>query len=97
MDIEKLAKMLDGLGHPLRLKIVGLLARENRAMYLNEIANGLGINRALAKVHLKKLEAAGIVKSKVVLDEERGKALRFYELVPFDLHLSPEILEEVVE
>jgi len=97
MNAEELAKILDGLGHPLRLKIVSLLARENRAMYLNEIANGLGINRALAKVHLKKLETAGIVKSKVVLDEERGKALRFYELVPFDLHLSPEILREVIE
>ncbi|WP_251948598.1 ArsR/SmtB family transcription factor [Thermococcus argininiproducens] len=96
-DIERLAKKLDALGHPLRLRIVSLLARENRAMYLNEIANALEINRALAKVHLKKLKAAGIVKSKVVLDEERGKALRFYELVPFDLHLSPDILKEVVE
>ena len=97
MNAEELAKMLDGLGHPLRLKIVALLARENRVMYLNEIANSLGINRALAKVHLKKLEAAGIVKSKVVLDEERGKALRFYELVPFNIHLSPDVLKEVVE
>lgn len=97
MNTEKLAKMLDGLGHPLRVKIVALLARENRAMYLNEIANGLGISRALAKVHLKKLEAAGIVKSKVILDEEKGKALRFYELMPFEIHLSPEILKEVVE
>ncbi|NJE26899.1 ArsR family transcriptional regulator [Thermococcus sp. MV5] len=97
MNTEELAKMLDGLGHPLRLEIVALLAKEKRAMYLNEIANALGINRALAKVHLKKLEAAGIVKSKVVLDEERGKALRFYELVPFDFHLSPEMLKEVVE
>ena len=97
MDAEELARILNGLGHPLRLRIVALLARENRAMYLNEIANGLGINRALAKVHLKKLEAAGVVKSRVVLDKDRGKALRFYELVPFDVHISPDILKEVVE
>jgi predicted transcriptional regulator len=97
MSAEELARVLNGLGHPVRLRIVALLARENRPMYLNEIANGLGINRALAKVHLKKLEAAGIVRSKIVLDEERGKALRFYELLLFDVHISPDTLKEVVE
>jgi len=66
-------------------------------MYLNELATALGINRALAKIHLKKLEAAGIVKSKIILDEERGRALRFYELLPFDIHLSPKILKEMIK
>ncbi|MDK2914205.1 MAG: hypothetical protein PWQ79_1120 [Thermococcaceae archaeon] len=96
MDVEELARILDGLGHPLRLKIVGVLAKENRPMYLNEIAIALGISRALAKIHLKKLEKAGIVKSRVVIDEKRGMALRFYELVPFDVRISPDILKEVV-
>jgi len=92
MDVEELAKLLDGLGHPLRLRIVALLAGERRPMYLNEIARSLGISRGLAKIHLKKLEKAEIVRSRLVVDEERGKALRFYELVPFSVCISPESL-----
>ncbi|WP_346765881.1 winged helix-turn-helix domain-containing protein [Thermococcus sp. 9N3] len=90
MRLEEIAKLLDGLGHPLRLRIVALLAEEGRPMYLNEIARSLGVSRGLAKIHLKKLEKAGIVKSRLVIDEEKGKALRFYELLPFELHVSPE-------
>ncbi len=90
MGLEEIAKLLDGLGHPLRLRIVALLAEEGRPMYLNEIARSLRVSRGLAKIHLKKLEKAGIVKSRLVIDEEKGKALRFYELLPFELHVSPE-------
>lgn len=91
-DIEEVAKKLDALGHPIRLRIVMLLAKESRAMYLNEIAKRLDITRALAKVHLKKLEAAGIVKSKIILVEGEARALRYYELQDFEIHLSPKIL-----
>ena len=63
-------------------------------MYLNQIAKSLGINRALAKIHLKKLERGGIVKSRVVLVEGEALALRYYELQNFDLHVSPEILKK---
>jgi len=90
MGLEEIAKLLNGLGHPLRLRIVALLAEEGRPMYLNEIARSLGVSRGLAKIHLKKLERAGLVKSRLVIDEERGKALRFYELQPFELYVTPE-------
>jgi ArsR family transcriptional regulator len=93
--INELAKKLDALGHPLRLRIVATLA--NGKMYLNEIANKLGVNRALAKVHLKKLEKASIVKSRIVVAEGEAKALRYYELVPFDIHVSPQTLHKEVE
>jgi predicted ArsR family transcriptional regulator len=66
-------------------------------MYLNEIANRLEINRALAKIHLKKLEYAGIVNSRVVLVEGEAKALRYYKLQDFDLHISPKIFKKEVE
>ncbi|WP_010477513.1 ArsR/SmtB family transcription factor [Thermococcus zilligii] len=92
MDVEELAKLFDGLAHPLRLGIVALLSRERRPIYLNEIAKELGISRGLAKIHLRKLEKAGIVKSRLVIDEEKGKALRFYELIPFSVFVSPESL-----
>jgi predicted transcriptional regulator len=93
--VEDLAKTLDALGHPLRLRIVALLA--GGELYLNEIANKLGINRALAKVHLKKLERAGLVKSRIELVEGEAKALRYYKLQPFEIHVSPQILKKEVE
>ncbi|MET1159516.1 MAG: ArsR family transcriptional regulator [Thermoprotei archaeon] len=94
IDVEKLAEKLDGLAHPIRLRIVYLLAREGRSMYLSEIASRLGISRALAKIHLKKLEKAGIVKSSVYLLEEEARALRFYKLVDFHIEISPKKLVE---
>ena len=66
-------------------------------MYLNEIANKLCVNRALAKVHLKKLERAGIVVSRIELVEGEAKALRYYELKNFDIHVSPQTLKREVE
>ena len=93
--IDELARTLDALGHPLRLKIIALLA--DGELYLNEIANKLCINRALAKVHLKKLERAGIVVSRIELVEGEAKALRYYKLQMFDIHVSPQILKKEVE
>jgi len=94
-ELNELAKTLDALGHPLRLKIIALLA--GGEMYLNEIANKLCVNRALAKVHLKKLERAGIVKSRIELVEGEAKALRYYKLQQFEIHVSPQILRKEVE
>lgn len=93
--LEDLANTLDSLGHPLRLKILALMAGEEGEMYLSEIANRLGINRALAKIHLNKLEKAGLVKSRVVLVEGEAKALRYYQLCDFEIRVSPHILREV--
>ncbi len=68
------------------------LCKKEREMYLNKIANTLGVDRALAKIHLKKLEKAGIVTT-----EDEAKAFRYYELVLFDIHVSPQILKKEVE
>jgi DNA-binding transcriptional ArsR family regulator len=92
-EIEKLAKKLDALSHPLRLEIVALLVRGE--MYLSEIANHLGVSRALTKIHLKKLEKAGLVKSRIVLVEGEARALRYYILQDFDIHLTPKLIGKV--
>lgn len=92
-EIEKLAKKLDALSHPLRLKIVALLT--GGEMYLSEIANHLGVSRALTKIHLKKLEKTGLVRSKIVLVEGEARALRYYNLQDFDIHLTPKLLAEM--
>jgi predicted transcriptional regulator len=93
--INELANTLDALGHPLRLRIVAVLA--SKEMYLNEIAISLGVSRALAKVHLKKLERAGLVRSRVELVEGEAKALRYYKLQGFDVHISPQTIRKEVE
>jgi len=54
----------------------------------------VGVSRALAKVHLKKLREAGIVETRVVTLKDEAKALRYYKLRPFNIHLSPETLKE---
>ena len=92
--IKSISGKMKALAHPMRLKIVILLAKEGEDMYLNQIANKLEINRALAKIHLKKLERGGIVKSRVVLVEGEARALRYYKLQDFDIHVSPEILKK---
>ena len=95
--IDELAKKLDALGHPLRIRIIATLATKSQEMYLNEIANTVGVSRALAKVHLKKLEKAGLAKTRVALAEGEAKALRYYGLRDFDIHVSPQILRKEVE
>ena len=92
--VELLSGKLKTLAHPVRLRIVTLLAKENEEMYLNQIAKNLEINRALAKIHLNKLERGGIVRSRVVLVEGEARALRYYKLQDFDIHVSPEILKK---
>jgi len=94
--LDELGDKLHALSHPIRMKIILLLVKEQKDMYLNEIANNLEINRALAKIHLKKLEHAGIVKSWVVLVKGEARALRYYRLLDFDIHITPELLEREV-
>ncbi len=95
--LEEIAGILDGLAHPIRLRIVALLWKFGD-MYLAEIAERLGISRALAKVHLKKLESSGIVESKVVLEEGKAVARRYYRLKwKSTLIISPEIISSIVE
>ena len=89
-----MAKVLSALGHEVRLRILSLLA-DGRERYLSEIAEEMGISRALAKVHLKVLERAGLVESKLKLDQERGKALRYYKAKELRIELSLESLSEV--
>jgi len=50
----------------LRLRIVALLYMRGE-MYLPKMASGLGASRALTKIHLKKLESAGIVRSAIAV------------------------------
>ena len=91
-DFEELAAKLKALGHPTRLAIIKALAYGEQ--YLSEIAKRVGISRALAKVHLMKLREAGLVDTKVVTLEDEARALRYYKLRDFEIHLSSKDLKE---
>lgn len=91
MEDERLVQVLSALGHIYRLKIVTALTEEEK--YLSEIAKEVGISRALANIHLKKLIEADLVTTRVVLLEDEARALRYYKLNDFHVELSPEELK----
>ena len=92
MEIEELASKLKALGHISRLQILSSLTEGES--YLSGIAKDVGISRALAKVHLKKLREAGLVETRVVTLEDEARALRYYKLRDFHIEISPEVLRK---
>jgi predicted transcriptional regulator len=86
MTGDALLRVLATLANPHRLQVVAALAH-NRD-YVSRLARRLGISRALLQVHLRKLEAAGLVSSTIEVSED-GKAMKFYEVTPFVLRLTP--------
>jgi len=84
-----LLEALSALANPHRLQIITALVNETN--YVSQLAREIGISRPLLIMHLKKLEDAGLVKSRLELSGE-GKAMRYYEVVNFDLHVTPEFI-----
>ena len=87
MTGDALLQTLSTLANPHRLRVVAALAEERN--YVSRLARDLGISRALLQVHLRKLEAAGLVSASVEVSPD-GKAMKFYEVAPFALDLTPE-------
>jgi len=89
---EELLKVLAALGNPHRLRIVAAL-HEGRN-YVSRLAREIGMSRPLLHMHLQRLEAAGLITGSLELSED-GKAMKFYEVVPFRYELTPGLIEEV--
>jgi len=87
MTGDELVRVLATLANPHRLRVVAALATERN--YVSQLARELDISRALLQVHLRKLEAAGLVSAAIEVSED-GKAMKFYEVTPFALELTPE-------
>ncbi len=83
---DELLRALATLANPHRLRVVAALAGQRN--YVSQLARELGISRALLQVHLRKLQAAGLVSAVVEVSED-GKAMKFYEVTPFSIHLTP--------
>ncbi len=86
--------MLEALANPHRLRIIALL--KDRRIHVSQLAREAKISRPLLYMHLKRLEAAGLVTSKLELAED-GKAMNYYEVIPFTIHLNPESIAEAVK
>lgn len=90
MTGDELLRVLGTLANPHRLRVVAALTEERN--YVSQLARELGISRALLQMHLRKLEAAGLVSADVEVSAD-GKAMKFYEVTPFAVLLTPEVIE----
>lgn len=54
------------------------------------------MSRPLLHMHLKKLEAAGLVVGSLELSED-GKAMRYFEPVDFTIELTPNRIAEAAQ
>ena len=89
MTGDDLLRMLATLANPHRMRVVAALAEERN--YVSQLARELGISRALLQVHLRKLEAAGLVSAAIEVSQD-GKAMKFYEVAPFAVQLTPKTI-----
>ncbi|MDO8408635.1 MAG: helix-turn-helix domain-containing protein [Phenylobacterium sp.] len=87
---DELARTLAALSNPHRLRILAALSVGGRN-YVSRLAREIGISRPLLHLHLSKLEEAGLVSSQLELSSD-GKALKYFEIRPFHLELTPEIV-----
>ena len=85
LTTEQLLNLLAAIGHPQRLRIIARLA-EGR-VHVSELARQLGLSRPLLYMHLERLEKANLVVGELELSPD-GKAMKFFALAPFDVHLN---------
>ncbi|MEW2387176.1 winged helix-turn-helix domain-containing protein [Streptomyces venezuelae] len=85
MNSEELLAFLSAVGHAQRIRIITELAPGQ--LYVSELARRLGVSRPLLYMHLERLEKAGLVVGRLELSDD-GKALKYFELAPFDVRLN---------
>lgn len=88
-DPEHLLDVLAALDSPHRIRLIALLARKRS--YISELAREVGLSRPLLYLHLGKLQAAGLVRGSLELSDS-GQAKKWFELVPFEIWLTPELV-----
>lgn len=89
----RLPLVVAALDHPLRLRVIAALAAGRR--YVSALARELGISRPLLYLHLDRLEKAGLITGSLELGGD-GKAVKWYELRPFDVRITPEVVVTAV-
>ena len=85
--------MLTATANSLRLRVVAELS--DGPVHVSELARRLGISRPLLYMHLDRLEKAGLIAGHLELSGD-GKAMKYFELLPFELYLTAEKITEAV-
>ena len=91
---EDYINIFDALSHPVRIKIIGILAEGRQ--YVSELARLVNISRPLLYMHLKKLETARLVTSAMEISES-GKAMKYYALEDFKMQITQELLRGLAQ
>lgn len=94
-SLEQIVEIGEALSHPIRLKLLYLLAERERYVY--ELAKDLNLSRQVVNLHLKRLEKAGFVESDLRLDDDDMRAKKFFRLKTFEVSLSIEDLKQIFE
>jgi DNA-binding transcriptional ArsR family regulator len=89
----ELLAVLTAVANPLRLRVVAELF--DGRVHVSELARRLGISRPLLYMHLDRLEKAGLITGQLELSED-GKAMKYYELAPFELRLDAQSITVAV-
>jgi len=93
MNTEELSRRLAAISSPQRMRIIASLSSE--PLHVSELARRVSMSRALLYMHLTKLEEAGFIAGHLELSDD-GKALKFFEVVPFAIELTAEALVDAV-
>lgn len=91
---DELLALFEALSNPHRLNIISILSVNRQ--YVSQLARDAEMSRPLLYMHLKKLEQAGIVKSEMEISDD-GKAMKYYELVPFEFQINQESIKEALK
>ena len=86
------------MGHAQRLRVIAELytaERDGVRVHVSELARRLGLSRPLLYMHLDRLESAGLVHGNLELSDD-GKAMKYFELVPFAVTLDAETIAAAV-
>ena len=92
---DQLLSTLVALANPHRMRVLAALVGGGRN-YISQLAREIGISRPLLHLHLKKLEDAGLVTSKLELSQD-GKALNYIEATDFAIALTPAAIAEAAK
>jgi predicted transcriptional regulator len=91
MTGDGLVRIFAALSNPHRLRVLAVLTRGR--LHVSQLAREVGLSRPLVHMHLQRLEAAGLVAGHLELSDE-GRAMKFFEITPFALTLTPELVAE---
>jgi ArsR family transcriptional regulator len=91
---DEMLGSLAALANPIRLRIVAALTGQQK--FVSQLARELRISRPLLYLHLQRLEAAGLVTGHLELSSD-GKAMKYFEVMPFEILLNPEAIAQATQ